>query len=116
MSYADAARSPKLAELLSLKGRAALVIGGAGLLGSEISFALAELGAVVALAGRDLEKCQTRAQAIAGAGGKAHALAIDITSPDSIRAGVAEAARLTGGFHILVNCGWSGRKNTFESI
>lgn len=118
MSYADPARSPRLAELMSLKGRAALVIGGAGLLGSEISFGLAELGATVVLAGRDLEKCRTRAREIERSfvGAKAHALAIDITKPESIRAGVAEAARLTGGFGILVNCGWSGRKNTFESI
>ncbi|MCK6451160.1 MAG: SDR family oxidoreductase [Alphaproteobacteria bacterium] len=118
MSYVDPARSPRLAELLSLEGRAALIIGGAGLLGSEISFALAELGAAVVLAGRDGEKCRRRAAELVAAvpAARAHALAIDITRPESIRAGVAEAARLAGGFHILVNCGWSGRKNTFESI
>lgn len=118
MSYADPAASPTVAELLSLKGRTALVVGGAGLLGSEISFALAEQGATVLLAGRDAGRCHHRADEIMRrvAGSRARGLNIDITDKASIRAGVAEAARLTDGFHILVNCGWSGRKNTFESI
>ncbi|MCC7045289.1 MAG: SDR family oxidoreductase [Alphaproteobacteria bacterium] len=118
MSYADPAASPTVAALLSLKGRTALVVGGAGLLGSEISFALAEQGATVIMAGRDAGRCHHRADEIMQKvpGARARGLNMDITKPDSIRAGVAEAARLAGGFHILVNCGWSGRKNTFESI
>jgi NAD(P)-dependent dehydrogenase (short-subunit alcohol dehydrogenase family) len=118
MSYADPSASPTVAELLSLKGRTALVIGGAGLLGSEISFALAEQGATVLLAGRDAGRCHHRADEIMRKipGARARGLNIDITDKASIRSGVAEAARLTDGFHILVNCGWSGRKNTFESI
>ena len=118
MSYADPAGSPSIAELLSLKGRQALVIGGAGLLGSEICYALAELGAGLVIAGRDAGKCHHRADEIMGRidGAQARGLSIDIMDPGSIRQGVAEAARLTGGFHILVNCGWSGRKNTFDSI
>jgi len=118
MSYADPTASPSLKQLLSLADRTALVVGGAGLLGSEIAFGLAELGATVLLAGRDAGKCNHRADELMRAvkGSRARGLSIDITDRESIKAGVAEAARLTGGFHILVNCGWSGRKNTFESI
>jgi gluconate 5-dehydrogenase len=47
---------------------------------------------------------------------KAHALEVDITKPDSIRTMVREAGKLVGSLDILVNSGWSGRKNTFESI
>lgn len=118
MSYAEPSQSPSVQELLSLKDRTALVIGGAGLLGSEISFALAEQGATVLLAGRDAGRCNHRADEIMQKvkGARARGLSIDITDRDAIKAGVTEAARLTDGFHILVNCGWSGRKNTFESI
>lgn len=102
-----------------MKGRTALVVGGAGLLGGEISYAFAELGAEVIVASRDEARCrafiETLARRVPSA--KAHALAVDITDPASIGAlfnGVAEIT--TGGLDILVNSGWSGRKNTFESI
>lgn len=118
MSYAEPSQSPSVQELLSLKDRTALIVGGAGLLGSEIAFALAEQGATVLLAGRDAGRCNHRADEIMQKvkGSRARGLSIDITDRAAIKAGVAEAARLTDGFHILVNCGWSGRKNTFESI
>ena len=50
-------------------------------------------------------------------GARAHALAVDITDPASIKQLLAEVGATTGGsLDILVNSGWSGRKNTFESI
>ena len=115
MSYAEPSQSPSVQELLSLKDRTALVIGGAGLLGSEIAFALAEQGATVLLAGRDAGRCNHRADEIMQKvkGARARGLSIDITDREAIKAGVAEAARLTDGFPILLKCGWSGRKNTY---
>src|SRR5690606_32469875 len=48
---------------------------------------------------------------------KTHALQVDIADGDSIRRMMAEVGEITGGgLDILVNSGWSGRKNTFESI
>jgi NAD(P)-dependent dehydrogenase (short-subunit alcohol dehydrogenase family) len=44
-------------ELLSLKGKVALVTGGAGRYGSQISRALAEAGATVIVASRDRARC-----------------------------------------------------------
>jgi NAD(P)-dependent dehydrogenase (short-subunit alcohol dehydrogenase family) len=119
MPYSDPDRAPSLGDLLSLKGRHALVVGGAGLLGGEISSALAELGAVVIVASRDLKKCQDFAARLERRfpGRGATALSGDIAKPDSIRKLLADTASLTGGaLDILVNCGWSGRKNTIESI
>jgi NAD(P)-dependent dehydrogenase (short-subunit alcohol dehydrogenase family) len=118
MPYSDPDSAPSLADLLSLDGRTALVVGGAGLLGGEISFVLAELGARLLIASRDGEKCRAFAERVnhrfptAGA----IALAVDITAPDSIRALAGRVAGVAGELDILVNSGWSGRKNSFESI
>lgn len=118
MPYSAPETAPSVAQLFSFEGRNALVVGGAGLLGGEISYALAELGARVIVASRDLDKCRTF---IARMGelfpGDHAALEVDITDPASIRHMAQEAAELTGGeLDTLVNAGWTGRKNTFESI
>jgi NAD(P)-dependent dehydrogenase (short-subunit alcohol dehydrogenase family) len=119
MSYSNPESAPKLADLFSLKGRTALVIGGAGLLGGQISHAFAELGAELIIASRDGDKTRAFADVIARQypGVKAHALTVDIMDPASIRALMARAAEIApAGLDVLVNSGWSGRKNTFESI
>jgi NAD(P)-dependent dehydrogenase (short-subunit alcohol dehydrogenase family) len=101
---------------MSLTGRDALVVGGAGLLGGEISHALAELGARVIVTSRDVEKCRSFVSNLSRRGPAAHeALAVDITDPVSIRKLLEDTGRITaGGLDVLVNSGWSGRKNTFE--
>jgi NAD(P)-dependent dehydrogenase (short-subunit alcohol dehydrogenase family) len=110
--------SPTLEALLSLKGRSALVTGGAALLGSQISAALAELGANVTVASRDGAKCEAFAAALAQRfpAAKAAGFAIDITKSASVKETVARAAALHGRLDILVNCSWSGNKNSFDSI
>jgi len=117
MSYSQPLASPLLSELFSLKGRRALVIGGAGLLGSEIACALAELGADIAIASRTLDKCKTYADGLAGKFPdiKTSAYAIDISDGDNIRETIKQIGE-DGGIDILVNCGWSGRKNSWETI
>lgn len=118
MPYSDPAKAPSLSQLMSMKGRVALVIGGGGLLGGEISFTLAELGAQVIVASRNLKKCQTFVETLNSVHpGDHRAMTIDITNGASIRQLLADTAALTGGeLDVLVNSGWSGRKNTFESI
>jgi len=108
--------SPSLTELFSLKGKTALVTGGAGLLGGEIADALAELGAGVIVASRDLAKCRAKAAELAARHGiAARGLALDLTDRASIRRSIDDASR-GPGFDILVMCAWSGRKNSWDTI
>ena len=118
MHYTMSKQAPSLDELLSLEGKKALIIGGAGLLGSEISFALAELGAEIYIASRNIDKCLETVRLIQEKYPQAlaHALTVDITNKDSLdecRKGLDLESQ---GLDILVNAGWSGAKNTFHSI
>lgn len=119
MSYLTPEKSPSISDLMSLRGRHALVVGGAGLLGGEISHGFAELGAKVYIASRDLEKCRHFCAVINEmyGDGTATALQVNIADKSSINNMFSSLEVMTGGgLDILVNSGWSGRKNTFESI
>ena len=107
-----------LRDSFSLVNRSAVVIGGAGLLGSQISEALAELGARVIVASRDRSRCEAFIERLSARfPGDHRALSVDITVPASIKALFAEVSTVEdSSLDILVNCGWSGRKNTFQSI
>lgn len=107
------------ADLFSLSGRDALIIGGAGLLGGELTHAFAEHGARVIIASRDLEKCTAFAKQVSEKFPSAEvcAFGVDITDPPSINRLMDDVGAITGGgLDVLVNSAWSGRKNTFESI
>jgi len=106
-------------ELLALDGRTAVVTGGAGFLGTEISSTLAELGANVVIASRDEEKCRRRCEEIAARAGRAvetMPVRLDLLDRESIGAMVSTVVERFGGIDILVNNAWSGKKNTWESI
>jgi len=57
------------AELFSLKGKVAVVIGGTGVLCGEMAEGIAIAGATVALVGRDAAKAKDRLDKIAKGGG-----------------------------------------------
>ena len=82
--------SAPLRDLVSLDGKIALVTGGAGHLGRPMCEALAELGATVVVASRNVENCRKVAEDL----GERHlAMALDISSADSIRGYEGEAGR-----------------------
>ncbi len=98
-------------QLFDLSGQAALVTGGAGLLGTAISEALAEAGARVAIASRNLDHCQETARQL----GSDHlGLQLDIGSEASNRGVVDEVAQRFGRLDILVNCAYSGPRPDIE--
>ncbi|MBI4377619.1 MAG: SDR family oxidoreductase [Nitrospinae bacterium] len=71
-------------ELFNLKGKIALVTGGAGLYGSCISQALGEVGAKVIIASRDIKKCQAKAKELQGKGLDVCGEQLDLTSEESV--------------------------------
>jgi len=106
-------------ELMSLRGRTALVSGGAGYLGLEICRTLAELGANVVLASRNGEKCVAAASQLtaeARGSGRIVGRALDVLDSASASDTIAWTVKEFGGLDILVNNAWSGNKNSWESI
>ena len=88
----------KVLESFSLKGKTALLTGGAGLYGRQLGEALCEAGAEVYIASRNLEKLQAEANRIGAA-----ALRLDLDSDESIAATVSEIVERSGKIDILVN-------------
>jgi len=108
-----------LQQLLSLKGRTAVVTGGAGYLGTAISETLAELGANLVLASRDRAKCEKKCEEIVQLNGgsmRAVALELDVLKKDAATDFFAQVHEHFPAIDILVNNAWSGKKNSWESI
>lgn len=109
--------TPTIAQLLSLRGKVAFVSGGGGLLGSQITMGLAECGADVVIASRDIDDNARFAQHVHNATGvKATAATLDIRDSESIRSALDTTHDDHGPVDILVNCSGFGKKNTWESI
>src|SRR5277367_2345392 len=108
-----------LQQLLSLKGKTAVVTGGAGYLGTAISETLAELGANLVLASRDREKCAKKCDEIVQQNnGSIHAvgLELDLLKKEASKRFFDDVHEHFSAIDILVNNAWSGNKNSWESI
>jgi NAD(P)-dependent dehydrogenase (short-subunit alcohol dehydrogenase family) len=93
----------------SLTGQVALVTGGGRGLGRAFAQALAAAGAAVAVAARSGDEVDETASLIAGAGGQALALQLDVTIPESVADTVALVQRRLGPVDLLINnAGTSG--------
>ena len=86
-----------------LEGRTAFVTGGGSGLGEAISRRLAEEGARVAVADINIDKARSVAEAIAGAGGKAAQIELDVTEENQWQPAIEKVERELGPVDILVN-------------
>lgn len=87
----------------SLAGQVAVVTGASSGLGRRFAHVLAGAGAAVAPAGRRVERLEAEAAAIAGAGGTALALPLDVTDPAAIGPSFDRVEQALGPLTILVN-------------
>jgi len=90
-------------DLFSLTGRVALVTGGSGRYGRQISLALAEAGATVIIASRNVGKCVALADELRASNFDAHAMTLDLTKDDSVKDLAAKIVEKWDGLDILFN-------------
>src|ERR1017187_4288398 len=95
-----------LQQLFSLKGKTAVVTGGAGYLGTAISETLAEMGANLVVASRDQAKCEKKCEEIVqlvGGSIQAVALELDLLKKDSAVEFFGQVHKHFNAVDILVN-------------
>ncbi|MGF6765833.1 3-hydroxybutyrate dehydrogenase [Paraburkholderia sp. GAS33] len=88
---------------MSLTNKVALVTGAASGIGEQCARKLASLGAAVVIADLNLENAQKVASSIAAAGGKALAVAMDVTSEEAVNSGIERAVKELGSIDVLVS-------------
>ena len=88
---------------MSLKDKVALVTGAASGIGKACALKMAEQGAAIVIADLNLEKSQEVANQIIAAGGKAIAIAMDVTNETEVFAGIDSAVATLGSIDVLVS-------------
>ena len=89
--------------MFSLKDKVAVVTGASQGIGRETALALAEAGAKVVVAARNEEKLAALAQEIAGKGGEAFAVKLDVADAEQTKAAFKIILEKFGKVDILVN-------------
>jgi aminoglycoside phosphotransferase (APT) family kinase protein/NAD(P)-dependent dehydrogenase (short-subunit alcohol dehydrogenase family) len=98
----------RMAKLLTdrafrLDGKVAIVTGSSRGIGEAVARLFANQGAYVVVTSRKIDACESVAQSIRGAGGKAMAIACHVGEPDQRRALIERVASDLGRIDILVN-------------
>lgn len=94
----------KLSELFSLEGKAVLLTGAAGGIGSELAKELAEIGADMALCDRDEKGLEEVKAEIITQGNPAELFGLDLLNMSSIRLCVQTVVERFGKIDVLINC------------
>ena len=109
--------SRNVTELLSLRGKVALITGATGHLGSAMAEALAEAGASVVVSSRTLASAKDAASRLPRVGEAKHfAIAMDHMDEASIESGFGEALRQAGRIDVLINNGHEGLGADWKTV
>lgn len=102
--------------LFSMKHKIVMVTGASSGLGKHFAITLAKAGADVILAARRTNKLFDVANEIKNMGRKALVITLDVTKPQSVLNGIAEAVDQMGQIHVLINSAGSPpfRKNILD--
>jgi NAD(P)-dependent dehydrogenase (short-subunit alcohol dehydrogenase family) len=92
-----------LGGLFGLTDRVALVTGARHGLGRSLALALGRAGARVVVTGRDREALAPLLDELRELGADAHAVALEVTDPESVERAVEETAEWGGRIDIVVN-------------
>jgi 2-deoxy-D-gluconate 3-dehydrogenase len=92
-----------IAELFNLRGKGAVVTGGAMGIGQAIALRLAEAGASVMIADINLEAANKTAEEITSGGGKAQAIQADASSGSDAKKVIQATVDAFGSLDILIN-------------
>jgi NAD(P)-dependent dehydrogenase (short-subunit alcohol dehydrogenase family) len=87
----------------ALEGRVALVQGGSQGMGRATAVALAAAGATVIVAARGRDACESTVAQIEASGGRATAMPVDVTDPDSLAAQFDAIANRHGRLDLAFN-------------
>ena len=101
--------------MMRFQRKAALVTGGGGGIGSAIALRLAEEGASIGVLDRRGDAAAGVAARVEAAGGRAIALAAEITDPDSVAAALTQMTDAIGAPDVLVNNAAWAVKGDLES-
>jgi 3-oxoacyl-[acyl-carrier protein] reductase len=102
---------------LGLKGKVALVTGASGGIGAGIATELAREGVDLCLMGRDRNKLDQAAGAIAEISGRRPAVHVgDLREPDASVAAIAAAVAALGRLDIVVNCAGDTKRGDFLKL
>lgn len=113
----NASQEPTIHSLFDLSGKRALITGASGYLGSAMARGLAEAGAVVIAASRDVERARQSAAGLpAVAGGPHVGVALDHLDVGALEAGFHQAIDEVGAIDIVVNNGQSGPANDLTDV
>jgi NAD(P)-dependent dehydrogenase (short-subunit alcohol dehydrogenase family) len=103
MNPAEGAVEAPSRALFDLSGRVAFVTGAGQGVGAGIARRLAERGAVVSVNDLDADRAGAVTESILAAGGRALAVAADVTDPDAVAESIRVVAAAEGTVDILVN-------------
>jgi NAD(P)-dependent dehydrogenase (short-subunit alcohol dehydrogenase family) len=99
----------------NVSGKIAFVTGGASGIGAALATKLANEGAEVWIADRQIGAAQELAQRLNSGGAKAHAIELDVRSYPSVEGAVAEAVQQSGRIDYLFNNAGIGVSGEIDS-
>lgn len=107
----------EISKLFDLKGKTAIVTGGANGIGKATALLLAKHGANISIGDFNLEDAKKTAKEIEALGVKAIAVSCNVLKDDDLVNLINTTVKELGGIHILINNaggGGGGRENPFK--